>query len=176
MAGRECYHCKHWIEEGEPHDCWTTTEAALTEGLPEDVLDAWERLRETAASFGDQRIYASHKSIMFSRSSCYFFVRPKKQFLEVCLFLGRALKAPQVRRVARPSKLKVAHVLHIRHRDEVEPPITDWLQEAYNLPDLLAVTRSPKLEASLKPQKKSAKAGPVRRKVKAARRPGSRKR
>ena len=71
MSG-ECYHCKQWIEDGEEHDCWTTTEAALTQELSDDLLDAWERLRETAVSFGDQRIYASHKSIMFSRKSCYF--------------------------------------------------------------------------------------------------------
>ena len=50
MAGRECYHCKQWIEQGEAHDCWTTTEAALTRDLPEDLRDAWERLRETAAA------------------------------------------------------------------------------------------------------------------------------
>ena len=51
------------------------------------------------STFGEQRIYASHHSIMFSRKSCYFFVRPKRKRLEVCIFLGRALKAPQVRRV-----------------------------------------------------------------------------
>ena len=92
MSGRECHHCKQWIEDGEEHDCWTTTEAALTQELSDDLRDAWERLRETAVSFGDQRIYASHKAIMFSRKSCYFFVRPKKNFLEVCVFLGRTLK------------------------------------------------------------------------------------
>jgi hypothetical protein len=133
MAGRECYHCKQWVGEGEPHDCWTTTEAALTQDLSEDLQEAWERLREAAAALGDQRIYASHKSIMFSRKSCYFFVRPKRSYLEVCVFLGRALKAPQVRRVDSVSKAKVVHVLHIRHRDEVEAPITDWLRQAYEL-------------------------------------------
>ncbi len=135
MAGRECYHCKQWVEEGEAHDCWTTTEAALTQDLSEDLRDAWERLRETAVALGDQRVYASHSSIMFSRRACHFFVRPKKNFLELCVFLGRALKAPQVRRADRVSKSKVAHVIQIRHRDEVEPPITDWLQEAYDLSD-----------------------------------------
>jgi len=139
MAGRECYHCKQWVEEGEAHDCWTTTESALTQDLSEDLRDAWERLRETAASFGDQRIYASHNSIMFSRKSCYFFVRPKKSFLEVCVFLGRAVKAPQVRRVVRASKSKAVHIIQVRHRDEVEPPLTDWLQEAYVLSDVLAM-------------------------------------
>jgi hypothetical protein len=132
MARRECYHCKEWIEEGEAHDCWTTTEAALTKELSEDLRDAWERLREAAASFGDQRIYASHKSIMFSRKSCYFFVRPKRSFLEVCVFLGRRVKAPQVRRVDRASKSKFWHIIQIRHRDEVESQVTDWLQEAYD--------------------------------------------
>src|SRR5437660_9173214 len=137
MAGRVCHHCKQWIQEGETHDCWTTTEAALTEDLSEDLRNAWERLRETAVAFGDQRIYASGTAIMFSRESCYFFVRPRRSFLQVCVFLGRAVRAPQVRRVERKSTSKLVNIIHIRHRDEVESPITDWLQEAYDLPDKL---------------------------------------
>src|SRR5215468_2753581 len=138
MSGRECYHCKQWVEEGDAHDCWTTTEAALTADLSEDLQDAWERLRETAAAFGDQRIYASHNSIMFSRKACYFFVRPKRTHLEVCVFLGRTVHAPQVKRAIRSSKSKIAHIVHVAHRDEVEPPITDWLQEAYEYGDAVA--------------------------------------
>lgn len=133
MARRQCYHCKDWIDDREPHDCWTTTEGALTQDLTEDLRDAWSRLRDTAADFGEQRIYASHKSIMFSRKSCYFFVRPKKSFLEVCVFLDRALKHPRVRRVDPSSKSKFVHVIQIKHRDEVEAPITDWLLDAYDL-------------------------------------------
>jgi hypothetical protein len=153
MSGRECYHCKKRIEDGEEHDCWTTTEEALTQDLSDDLLDAWERLRETAVSFGDQRIYASHKSIMFSRKCCYFFVRPKKNFLELCIFLGRTVKAPQVRRVDRASKSKVYHIIQIKHRDEVEAPITDWLQEAYEFSDALAskaITARSRSERELK--------------------------
>lgn len=130
-SGRQCYHCKQWVSEGEPHDCWTTTEAALTRDLSEELREAWERLRETAVEFGEQRIYASHHSIMFSRKSCYFFVRPKKSYLEICVFLGREIKAPQVRRVDRTSKTKFVHVIRIKHRDEVEAPLTGWLREAY---------------------------------------------
>ncbi|MGE5835911.1 MAG: DUF5655 domain-containing protein [Acidobacteriota bacterium] len=137
MASYECYHCKQRVEEGEPHDCWTTTEAALTRELPEDLQDAWERLRDTAASFGPQRIYASHKSIMFSRKACYFFVRPKMTVLEVCFFLGRTLRGPQVRRAMPASRSKIAHIVHLKHRDEVEAPVTDWLKEAYDVSDTL---------------------------------------
>jgi hypothetical protein len=138
LEGRQCYHCKQWIEHGAPHDCWTTTEQALTSGLTAELRDAWERLRDTAVSFGEQHIYASHKSIMFSRKSCYFFVRPNRKFLEVCVFLGRTLKAPQVRRIEQASKSKVVHFIRIAHRDEVEPPITDWLREAYEVSEVLA--------------------------------------
>jgi hypothetical protein len=133
----ECFHCKQPIEPGEPHDCWTTTEAALTRDLPEDLREAWERLRETAVEFGDQRIYASHHSIMFSRKVCYFFVRPKRSHLEVCFFLGRRLRTPRVRRVVATSKIKFAHLVQVRHRDEVEAPLTDWLREAYGLHDVV---------------------------------------
>lgn len=143
MAGWECYHCKQWVEKDEPHDCWTTTEAALTADLPEDLQDAWQRLRETAVELGEQRIYASHHSIMFSRKACYFFVRPKRRFLEVCVFLPRTITAPQIRRVMPSSKSKVAHLIQVRHRDEVESPITDWLQEAYTFAGLVSPKGSP---------------------------------
>ena len=157
MAGRECYHCKQWVEEGEAHDCWTTTEAALTKDLSEDLRDAWERLRETAVEFGEQRIYASHHSIMFSRNVCYFFVRPKKTFLEVCIMLARPLKAPQVRSVIAGSKSKFANMIRITHRDEVEPPITDWLYEAFRLQDVFAAksaAKSPNARTRRAPKRK----------------------
>ena len=70
--------------------------------------------------------------------SCYFFVRPKRNVLELCIFLGRTVEAPQVRRVDRASKSKIFHIVHIRHRDEVEEPITDWLREAYEMSDVLS--------------------------------------
>jgi hypothetical protein len=175
MPGHQCYHCKQWVEAGEAHDCWTTTEAALTAELSEDLRDAWERLRDTAAEFGEQRIYASHHSIMFARKACYFFVRPKKSALELCIFLGRPVKAPQIRRVDRTSRTKLAHMVQVRHRDEVEGPLVDWLREAYALQDAPAapvtgVARNPKTKkakpkrkarATSKPKRKTSKPGPA---------------
>ena len=60
----------------------------------------------------------------------------------MCVFLDRAVRAPQVRRVERKSAAKRVNIVHITHRDEVEPPITDWLREAYELPDALAARRA----------------------------------
>ena len=142
-AGHECYHCKQWIPKGQEHDCWTTTEAALTGDLSEDLQDAYERLRETAVDFGEQRIYASHSCIMFARKVCYFFVRPKTKYLEVCIFLGRALRAPQVRKVTPSSQTKFANIVRITHRDEVEAPFTEWLREAYEVSDQLRSRKGP---------------------------------
>ncbi len=141
MKAHECYHCKQWVEKDEAHDCWTTTEAALTKDLSEDLQDAYARLREAAVELGEQRIYASHHSIMFSRKACHFFVRPKRNFLEFGIFLGRAIKAPQIRKVVESSKVKRAHLIHIRHRDEVEAPLTDWMREAYELQDQIRSCR-----------------------------------
>ena len=136
--GRECHFCKQWIAPGEAHDCWTTTESALTRDLPEDLHDAWKHLRQTASGFGEQRIHASGGAIMFSRKACYFFVRPKVKYLEVCIFLGRRLKDGQIHSVRQASKTKLAHMVRITHRDEVESPVTDWLLEAYDVSDTLS--------------------------------------
>ena len=81
MKGHECFHCKRWIPAGVEHDCWTTTEAALTKDLSEELREAWERVRETALEFGEQSVYASHHSIMFARKTCHFFVRPQRKRL-----------------------------------------------------------------------------------------------
>jgi hypothetical protein len=67
----------------------------------------------------------------------------------VCVFLPRAVKAPQVKRAMASSKTKFANLLQIRHRDEVEAPITDWLQEAYDFSGAPAVAK--KNTASKKP-------------------------
>jgi hypothetical protein len=162
MRGHECYHCKQWVEEGEAHDCWTTTEGALTRDLPEDLRDAWERLREAASELGEQRIYASHKSIMFARKTCYFFVRPKRNFLEVCVFLGRPLHHPRIRRVEPSSKTKFAHMIQIKHRDEVEAPLTDWLQEAYGLEDTKITKDTKTAKDKARPANAARKARPVK--------------
>ncbi len=133
---RQCHHCKEWIVKGEAHDCWTTTEAVLTQDLSEDLREAWERLRESAAELGEQRIYASGTAIMFSRKVCYFFVRPRRSFLEVWIFLGRTVHDPRIKRSVASSRSKVAHLVQVRHRDEAEAPLTDWIAEAYALQDV----------------------------------------
>ena len=138
MPGKECYHCHQWVENKEKHDCWTTTEEKLTADLSEDLMDAWERLRETASEFGEQRIYASHKSIMFSKKACYFFVRPKKKALEIWFFLRRTVRHSLIRKTQASSKSKIAHMVQIVHRDQVEAPLTKWLQEAYETSERLS--------------------------------------
>jgi hypothetical protein len=100
---------------------------------------------------------------MFSRQSCYFFVRPKRNFLEVCVFLARTITAPQVRRVDRASKSKLVHIIQIKHRDEVESPITDWLQEAYRFCDEQGAAAAAKKERAATTKKKSVRTAPKAR-------------
>jgi hypothetical protein len=166
MKGHECYHCKQWVEEGEAHDCWTTTETALTKDLSEDLQDAYARLRDSAVELGEQRIYASHSSIMFSRKACHFFVRPKRKHLELVIFLGRAVRAPQIKKVVESSKTKRAHNVHIAHRDEVEAPITSWMREAYELQDSTPAKPPKKKTARKRPKTAARKTPKAKKKTK----------
>jgi Domain of unknown function (DUF5655) len=109
----------------------TYTEARLIDGLDEDLRDAWHKLRAFAAGLGPQRIYASPLSIMFARKVCYFFVRPRKTFLEVWFFLPRKIKG--LRSMHGPTK-KVKHCILFKvvHPDQIEEPLTDWIREAFD--------------------------------------------
>ena len=64
-----------------------------------------------------------------------------------------------MRRSDRASKSKVYHIIHIRHRDEVEALITEWLQEAYELSDALAPKTS-NIRAKSKHKRKSNRISP----------------
>jgi hypothetical protein len=106
------------------------TERELTQPLNEDLRDAWSKLREFGATLGDQRIYASFNCIMFSRKICYFFVRPKKNWIEVWMFLPREVEGLKSMRSAKKTE-KYCNMFKLVHADQVEEPLTDWLREAY---------------------------------------------
>src|SRR5688500_9870863 len=124
----------------------------------EDLQEAYARFRARAVEFGEKRIYASHSSTMFSRKACHFFVRPKRKHLELVIFLGRAVKAPRIKKVVESSKTKRAHIIHITHRDEVEAPITDWMREAYELQDSPTLARTTLRATAKQAPKKTPKA------------------
>ena len=107
------------------------TEAELIEELDDDLRDAWQKLREFAEDLGPQRIYASVLSIMFSRKVCYFFVRPKKTFLEVWIFLPRKIEGLTFMH-GPAKKVKYCNLFKLIHADQVEAPLTDWIRDAFD--------------------------------------------
>jgi hypothetical protein len=113
------------------HHDWNVTEAELIDGLDEDLRDAWQKLRAFGAGLGTQRIYASAQSIMFSKKICYFFVRPRKSFLEVWIFLPRKIEG--LRSMQGPGKkVKYCNLFKVVHADQIEEPLTGWIREAFD--------------------------------------------
>lgn len=110
-------------------DHYNTSEDYLIDPLEEDLKEAWLKIREYGESLGEQRIYASGKAIMFSKKVCYFFVRPKKSFLEVVIFLTK--KKSGFHSVKSVSKTKFAHTFKLVHSDQVEGALTEAIQDAY---------------------------------------------
>jgi hypothetical protein len=107
------------------------TEAELTDGLDRDLRDAWQKLRAFAAGLGTQHIYASPQSIMFAKSVCYFYVRPRKKFLEVWIFLPRKIEG-LISTQAPTRKVKYCNLFKVVHIDQIEEPLTEWIREAFN--------------------------------------------
>jgi hypothetical protein len=101
-------------------------------GLSEELLDAWRSLRSLLSGLGEQRIHTSHRSIMFSRKTCYAFARPKKKHIELNFFLPEALDSELIKKVTAVSKTKHVHVLQLIHADQVDWPLTDWIRKAFD--------------------------------------------
>ena len=110
---------------------WNVTEAELIDGLDEDLRDAWQKLRAFAAGLGTQRIYASALSIMFSKKVCYFYVRPRKTFLELWIFLPREIEG-LISMHGPTKKVRYCNRFKVVHGDQIEEPLTDWLREAFD--------------------------------------------
>jgi hypothetical protein len=106
-------------------------EASLLAELTPELLDAWKKFRAFAAALGPQRIYGAHRSIMFARKFCYCFVRPKRSYLEVVVFLPSGEPRPGFKKPSGVSKTKFSHTWPLRHEDEVEGQLTDAIAEAY---------------------------------------------
>jgi hypothetical protein len=68
---------------------------------------------------------------MFARKVCYFFVRPKKTFLEVWIFLPREIEG--LRSMHGPTKkARYCNLFKLVHADQVEEPLTEWIREAFD--------------------------------------------
>jgi hypothetical protein len=119
------------------HYDWKVTETELIDGLDEDLRDAWQKLRAFAADLGTQHIYASAQSIMFSKKVCYFFVRPRKTFLEVWIFLPHKIEGlPSMQ--GPTKKVKYCNLFKVVHADQIEEPLTDWIREAFDFAPALS--------------------------------------
>src|SRR4051812_41227730 len=101
------------------HRTGPVTEKELVGHLNEDLQDAWAKIREFGQSLGEQRIYASHNSIMFSKKICYFFVRPRKTFLKVWIFLPRQVEGLKSMRGTKKIE-KYCNLFKLIHADQVE--------------------------------------------------------
>jgi hypothetical protein len=112
-------------------DHYNKSEPYLIDGLNEDLKDAWFKIRAFGASLGEQKTYASGRAIMFSKKVCYFFVRPKKSYLETVIFLPYEKSGPEFKSIKPVSKTKFAHTFRLVHSDQVEGELTDALREAF---------------------------------------------
>ena len=108
------------------------SEYELTENLNEELKDAWVKVKNFATELGEQRVYTSARAMMFARRVCYFFLRPKKAYIELVFFLSEEQSDPLIFRTEESSKTRISHTVKLIHEDQVESPVTDWLQEAYS--------------------------------------------
>jgi hypothetical protein len=83
--------------------------------------------------------------------------------------LGRSIKSPRIKRAEQKSKVKIAHIIQVKHRDEVEEPLTDWLREAYEFEPVAKTIKVARKPQPAKTTVKTTAKKAVKKKAKAKR-------
>jgi hypothetical protein len=99
------------------------------------VKAVFEKLSWEVSGLGPLTINSVKHAILFTRSSHFLAVKPKKNWLDIEFILSRPLEGFPIHRTVKASKSKWAHFMRLESENEVDKQLMDWLQEAYAISD-----------------------------------------
>jgi Domain of unknown function (DUF5655) len=69
--------------------------------------------------------------VLFKRSSTFAEVRAKRDRLTLTFLLSRAVQSPRFARAVPTSANRTAYFVDLRHADDIDDELVDWLTESY---------------------------------------------
>ena len=124
-CGREFRNANQW------HSCEVHTPEDHLADLPEHIQGIYSAVLKAV---GKVRIDAvKSELILYSRSSAFAAIRPRRRFLRLDFRLDRRLASPRIDRVERISPNRIWNGVVLKGREEVDTELKRWLREAKSL-------------------------------------------
>ena len=123
---------KEFDKVNQSHKCET---ASIEQLLRNDrkLIDLFDQLLVQVYEMGNMRLSSSKKAISLSHRVAFLLIYPKRDGLELRLFLESEEAIDPVHKVSRYTKSKSVHWVKIGSVEDIQPPLLRLIRQAWEL-------------------------------------------
>jgi len=96
-------------------------------------MATFEILHGKVAAIGPFTLNSVRHAILFTASSHFLAVKPKRKWLDIEFVLSRPVEGFPVHKTVQAGKYKWAHFIRLESEDEINETLVGWLREAYEI-------------------------------------------
>jgi hypothetical protein len=105
-------------------------------GKQENVKITFEKILTYLEGFDGIKINSVKNAILFTASSHFLAVKPKKAWLDIEFVLNEKLEGFPIHKTVQATKKKWAHFMRLQSPDEVDEQLMDWIRCAFEVSNL----------------------------------------
>lgn len=127
-----CPYCKRsFINTNQEHSCEMTDPESHFFNKDQNIKAAYQFLAETILGFGDIKVNSVKHAILFTASSNFLVVKPKKRWLDIEFVLKEEREEFPIHKTVQTSKTKWAHFVRIESIEEIDKELIELFRKAY---------------------------------------------
>jgi hypothetical protein len=129
-----CPKCRRSFKApNQSHSCEVTSPDHHFSRKPPIIRAIFEKIISIVEDCGPVNVSFVKNAIIISAKSTFLAIKPKKSYVDIEFLLNEEILDFPIHKTVRVSRNKVAHFIKIESPEEVEGPVTSWLQRAYQI-------------------------------------------
>lgn len=126
-----CPRCRRQFKNrNQSHSCGQFTVEQHLEGVPDEVVALYDRLREIIDRCGPVIVAPTKTRILFKIRTVFATVTINKKWLDLVFVLDRRLKHRRIKK-SQAEYPGIVHFLRIETQDEFDEELASWIREAF---------------------------------------------
>lgn len=127
-----CPKCgNQFVNKNQFHSCHRYRVDEVFAGKPTEIRKLFDRLRQLVEACGPVKLVAYRDKIAFMERVRFAGATPKRNWLDISVWLRRRVKHPRFRRIETIYPDVHVHSLRVTRLEELDDEVAEWLREAY---------------------------------------------
>lgn len=129
-----CPECSRTFKnKNQWHSCVNTSVDTFLHGKPEPLISLYHLLINSVKKFGPLQIQTVQSAILVKTGSTFLEIKFAKDHLRIAFYLDHETKEFPVVKSLRVSKNRVAHVVCLGKKEDLDSQMINWLKHSYLL-------------------------------------------